>query len=76
MLCAIVLVVVDLPMVEKLQLELMGSSLEEEEVAEEEDLQRFRDLKHKMSLMDKAELETAAQEDTRPKPRPLPTMKK
>lgn len=66
----------DLPMVEKLQLELMGSSLEEEEMAEEEDLQRFRDLKHKMSLMDKAELETAPQEDTRPKPRPLPTMKK
>ncbi|XP_073338682.1 leucine-rich repeat-containing protein 27-like [Pagrus major] len=53
----------ELPVVEKLQLsELMGSSVEEqEESVDEDELQRFRELKHKMNLLDKAELGSIAQ---------------
>lgn len=49
---------VELPVVERLQLsELMGSSVEEQdEAVDEAELQRFRELKHKMILLDKAEL--------------------
>lgn len=48
-------------MVEKLQLsESMESSGEEQDSVDEEDLQRFRELKHKMILLDKAELSSAA----------------
>ncbi|KAJ3610707.1 hypothetical protein NHX12_022799 [Muraenolepis orangiensis] len=51
----------DLPPVEKLRLsELVKSSVEscgdEEEEEEEPELQRFRELKHKMILLDRAEL--------------------
>ncbi|XP_041646167.1 leucine-rich repeat-containing protein 27-like isoform X2 [Cheilinus undulatus] len=50
---------VELPLVEKLQLSrLTGSSVEEqEESADEDELQRFRELKHKMMMLDRAELE-------------------
>ncbi|XP_036978612.1 leucine-rich repeat-containing protein 27-like isoform X2 [Acanthopagrus latus] len=53
----------ELPVVEKLQLsELMGSSVEEqEESVDEDELQIFRELKHKMNLLDKAELGSIAQ---------------
>nr|XP_046257912.1 leucine-rich repeat-containing protein 27-like [Scatophagus argus] len=53
----------ELPVVEKLQLsELMGSSVEEQdESMDEDELQRFRELKHKMTLLDKAELGSIAQ---------------
>lgn len=48
-------------MVEKLQLsKSMESSGEEQDSVDEEDLQRFRELKHKMILLDKAELSSAA----------------
>lgn len=51
-------------MLEKLQLsEAMESSGEEQDLVEEEEeeeLRRFRELKHKMSLLDKAELSSAA----------------
>ncbi|XP_044070441.1 leucine-rich repeat-containing protein 27-like isoform X2 [Siniperca chuatsi] len=55
----------ELPVVEKLQLsELMGSSMEEQdESLDEDELQRFRELKHKMILLDKAELGSIAQGD-------------
>lgn len=59
----------DLPVVEKLQLpESMASSGEEQELEEEEaeegeeeeeELRRFRELKHKMILLDEAELGSA-----------------
>lgn len=50
-------------MVEKLQLsESMESSSEEQDLVgeEEEELQRFRELKHKMVLLDEAELSSVA----------------
>ncbi|XP_071780922.2 leucine-rich repeat-containing protein 27-like [Centroberyx gerrardi] len=48
----------DMPPVEKLQLsELVRSSVEEqEESVDEDELQRFRELKHRMILLDRAEL--------------------
>ncbi|XP_028983653.1 leucine-rich repeat-containing protein 27-like isoform X2 [Betta splendens] len=48
----------ELPVVEKLQLsELMGSSMEgQDESVDEDELQRFEELKDKMILLDKAEL--------------------
>ncbi|XP_029691330.1 leucine-rich repeat-containing protein 27 [Takifugu rubripes] len=47
----------EFPVVEKLQLsESMESSGEEQEPVEEEELRRFRELKHKMILLDEAEL--------------------
>ncbi|XP_023134144.2 leucine-rich repeat-containing protein 27 [Amphiprion ocellaris] len=60
----------ELPIVEKLQLsELPGSSMEEQdEAVEEDELQKFMELKHKLTLLDKAELG--------PKSQPLPTTKK
>lgn len=59
---------VELPVVEKLQLsELMGSSVEEqEESVDEDELQRFRELKYKMNLLDKAELGSIVQGDRHP----------
>ncbi|XP_033469859.1 uncharacterized protein LOC117248732 [Epinephelus lanceolatus] len=65
----------ELPAVEKLQLsELMGSSVEDESVDEDE-LQKFRELKHKMSLLDKAELGSTGQGDRNTKSR-LPSVTK
>ncbi|KAL7383388.1 hypothetical protein ABVT39_009556 [Epinephelus coioides] len=65
----------ELPAVEKLQLsELMGSSVEDESVDEDE-LQKFRELKHKMSLLDKAELDSTGQGDRNTKSR-LPSVTK
>lgn len=48
---------IELPEMEKLQLsQATGSSVEEpDESVDEEELQRFRELKHKMILLDKAE---------------------
>lgn len=48
---------IELPEMEKLQLsQVTGSSLEEQdESVDEDELQRFRELKHKMILLDKAE---------------------
>lgn len=48
----------DLPPVERLQLsELVRSSVEEQdESVDEEALQKFRELKHRMMLLDRAEL--------------------
>lgn len=69
---------VELPLVEKLQLsELTGSSMEEQdESVDEEDLQRFKELKHKMILLDKTELGSLAQGDKNPKPHLLPITKR
>lgn len=50
----------ELPEVEKLHLsESMESSGEEQELVEEEELRRFRELKDKMILLDEAELGSA-----------------
>uniref|UniRef100_A0A3Q1G709 Leucine rich repeat containing 27 n=1 Tax=Acanthochromis polyacanthus TaxID=80966 RepID=A0A3Q1G709_9TELE len=59
----------EVPVVEKLQLlELTGSSTEDQdEAVEENELQKFMELKHKLILLDKAELG--------PTSRPLPTTK-
>lgn len=48
-------------MVERLQLSesLESSGEEQEQVEEEEELRRFRELKHKMILLDEAELGSA-----------------
>ncbi|XP_030011130.1 leucine-rich repeat-containing protein 27-like [Sphaeramia orbicularis] len=63
----------EMPVVEKLQLsELMGSSLEEQDdTLDKEELQKFRELKDKLSLLDKTELESAAQGDRHAVPRLL-----
>uniref|UniRef100_UPI0037E8FA9F leucine-rich repeat-containing protein 27-like n=1 Tax=Semicossyphus pulcher TaxID=241346 RepID=UPI0037E8FA9F len=73
---AMIILLVELPVVEKLQLsELMGSSVEEQdESVDEDELQKFRELKHKMILLDKAELGSTAQGDK--KTRPLPVIKR
>lgn len=56
----------ELPVVEKLQLsESMESSGEEQELVEEEELRRFRELKHKMILLDEAELGSATPANNR-----------
>lgn len=57
----------DVPAVERLQLsEVTGSGVEEqEESVDEDELQRFRELKHKMILLDKAELGLAAPSNRR-----------
>ncbi|CAJ1066940.1 leucine-rich repeat-containing protein 27-like [Xyrichtys novacula] len=66
----------ELPVMEKLQLsELRGSSVEEqEETVDEDELQRFRELKNKMIQLDKAELGSIAQRDK--KSHPLPVVKR
>lgn len=71
-----VVFLVELPVVEKLQLsELTASSVEEqEESVDEDELQRFRELKDQMTLLDKAELGSIAQGDK--KSRPLPVVKR
>ncbi|KAG7999913.1 Leucine-rich repeat-containing protein 27, partial [Nibea albiflora] len=68
----------ELPEVEKLQLsELMGSSMEEQDDSvDEQELQRFRELKNKMILLDNAELDSAAQSDRNPKSPLLPVIKR
>lgn len=65
-------------MVEKLQLsELMGSSMEgPDESVDEEELQKFMELKDKMILLDKAELGSITQGDTNPKSHLLPISKR
>ncbi|XP_010737957.2 leucine-rich repeat-containing protein 27 [Larimichthys crocea] len=67
----------ELPEVEKLQLsELMGSSMEEQDDSvDEQELQRFRELKNKMILLDNAELDSASQSDRNPKSALLPVIK-
>lgn len=74
---AMVVSLVELPVVEKLQLsELMASSMEEQdESVDEDELQRFRELKDKMILLDKAELGSIAQGDGNAKSR-LPIIKR
>ncbi|XP_040905936.1 leucine-rich repeat-containing protein 27-like isoform X2 [Toxotes jaculatrix] len=68
----------ELPVVEKLQLsELMGSSMEEQdEAVDEDELQRFKELKHRMNLLEKAELHSIAQGDKTPKSCLLPITKR
>lgn len=75
---AMVVSLVELPVVEKLQLsELMGSSMEEQdESVDEDELQRFRELKHRIILLDKAELGSIAQGDKNPKSHLLPITKR
>lgn len=55
-------------MVEKLQLsDLMGSSMEApDESVDEDELQKFKELKDKMILLDEAELRSIAQSDRNP----------
>ncbi|KAF1376039.1 hypothetical protein PFLUV_G00226440 [Perca fluviatilis] len=66
----------ELPVVEKLQLsELMGSSTEEQDDSGDE-LQKFMELKHKMFLLDKAELGSTAQGDITPKSHRLSVIQK
>ncbi|XP_031696162.1 leucine-rich repeat-containing protein 27 isoform X1 [Anarrhichthys ocellatus] len=65
----------ELPLVEKLQLsELTGSSVEEQE--DEDELQRFRELRHKMILLDEAELGSLPRPEGDLKSRLLPAIKK
>ncbi|XP_034040299.1 LOW QUALITY PROTEIN: leucine-rich repeat-containing protein 40-like [Thalassophryne amazonica] len=66
----------ELPEVEKLQLsELVGSSTEE--LADEDELQRFRELKRKIILLDRTELgPSPAKEYTNPKCHFLPIIKR
>ena len=81
-LAAMVVSLVELPVVEKLQLsELMGSSTEEQdesvdESVDEDEMKRFRELKQKMILLDKAELGSTAQGDGKQKPPLLPIVKR
>lgn len=69
---------VELPVVEKLQLtELTESSVEEQdESVDEDELQKFKELKHKMMLLDKAELGSKAQSDRNLTPRLLSLTKR
>lgn len=69
---------VELPVVEKLQLsELMGSSMEgQDESVDEDELLKFKELKEKMILLDKAELGSIAQGDRSTKPCLLPITKR
>lgn len=69
---------VEFPVVERLQLSgLVGTSMEEQdESVDEDELQRFRELKHKMILLDKAELGSIAQGDRNPKSCLLPVTKR
>ncbi|CAK6962368.1 leucine-rich repeat-containing protein 27-like [Scomber scombrus] len=62
---AAVVSLVELPVMEKLQLSgLMGTSMEEQdESVDEDELQWFMELKHKMILLEKAELGSVAQGD-------------
>ena len=62
---ATVVSLVELPVMEKLQLSgLMGTSMEEQgESLDEDELQWFMELKHKMILLEKAELGSVAQGD-------------
>ncbi|XP_068424387.1 leucine-rich repeat-containing protein 27-like [Clinocottus analis] len=65
----------ELPVVEKLQLsELMGPSVEES--VDEDELRRFRDLRHRMILLDKAQLGSLPQTDGDSKSRLLPAIKR
>ncbi|XP_018534849.1 LOW QUALITY PROTEIN: leucine-rich repeat-containing protein 27 [Lates calcarifer] len=68
----------ELPVVEKLQLtELQESSVEEQdESVDEDELQKFKELKHKMMLLDKAELGSKAQSDRNLTPRLLSLTKR
>ncbi|XP_042358558.1 leucine-rich repeat-containing protein 27-like [Plectropomus leopardus] len=68
----------ELPAVEKLQLsELMGSSVEEQdESVDEDELQKFRELKQKMILLDEAERGSIAQGDRNPKSHLLPIIRR
>lgn len=63
------------PEVEKLQLsELMRSSTEEQdEPVDQEELQKFEDLKSRMMLLDQAELASAAQSSQTPRFPPIST---
>ncbi|KAG7512113.1 hypothetical protein JOB18_020535 [Solea senegalensis] len=64
---------VELPVVEKLQLAgLMEFSVEEQD---DDELQKFKELKHKMILLDKAELGSVGQSDRTPKSRISPVGK-
>ncbi|XP_047459448.1 leucine-rich repeat-containing protein 27-like isoform X2 [Mugil cephalus] len=66
----------ELPVVEKLQLsELMESSVEEQDESVDE-LQRFRELKNRLMLLDKAEMGTVALCDVNTKPQILPVTKR
>ena len=64
---------VELPEVEKLQLsDLTGSSVEEQD---EDELQKFKELKDKMILLDRAELGAMTQGDRNPKSHLHPIIK-
>lgn len=72
-----------MPPVEKLQLsELVKSSMDlSEEVVDEDELNRFRELKQQMILMDRADLGLAdlpgtAESDGNPRLRTLPAIKR
>ena len=73
----LVAMVVSSPVVEKLQLsELMGSNIDEqEESVDEDEMQKFRELKDKFILLDKAELGLMPHGDKTPKSR-LPSVTK
>ncbi|XP_034407945.1 leucine-rich repeat-containing protein 27-like isoform X1 [Cyclopterus lumpus] len=65
----------ELPLVEKLQLsELMGSSVEQS--VDKDELRRFRDLRHKLILLDKVELGPLPRADKDSKSRLLPAIKR
>lgn len=55
----------ELPAVEKLQLSESPESSGEEQEEEEEELRRFRELKHRMILLDEAELGSATPANAR-----------
>lgn len=64
----------EMPVVEKLQLtELMVSSVDEQD---EEELEKFKELKNRMMLLERAELRSVAQSDKTPKIGPCPVSKR
>lgn len=69
---------VEVPVVERLQLsELIVSSVEEQdESVDEDELQKFKELKQKMILLDKAELVSLTEGDRNLKSHPFPVIKR
>lgn len=64
----------EMPVVEKLQLtELMVSSVDEQD---EEELEKFKELRNRMMLLERAELRSVAQSDKTPKIGPCPVSKR
>lgn len=68
---AIVVSFLELPAVEKLQLLELRGMEEQEESGDVEELQRFKELKHQLILLDRAELGSIPQRDKNLNPKLL-----